>query len=38
MRWSATREPLEHTVRLPGTSFAELREIGRRGEVVMGWA
>jgi prephenate dehydrogenase len=38
MRWAAARQPLEHTVRVPGTSFAELREIGRRGEVVTGWA
>jgi prephenate dehydrogenase len=36
-RWSASREPLEHRVRR-GTGFAELREIGRRGEVVTGWA
>jgi prephenate dehydrogenase len=39
MRWSATREPLEHHVSLTGPSvLAELREIGRRGEVVTGWA
>ena len=39
MRWAATREPLEHEVRLTGPeSLAELREIGRRGEVVTGWA
>jgi prephenate dehydrogenase len=39
MRWSATREPLEHQVSLTGPSvLAELREIGRRGEVVTGWA
>lgn len=36
-RWSASREPLEHLVRR-GTGFAELREVGRRGEVVTGWA
>ncbi|MGQ0574787.1 MAG: prephenate dehydrogenase [Pseudonocardia sp.] len=36
-RWSATREPLEH--RVPrGTAMARLRELGRRGEVVVGWA
>lgn len=36
-RWAATRDPLEH--RVPrGTGFAPLREIGRRGEVVVGWA
>ncbi len=39
MRWAATREPLEHEVRLDGpASLAALREIGRRGEVVTGWA
>jgi hypothetical protein len=39
MRWAATREPLEHAVRLTGkASLAALREIGRRGEVVTGWA
>lgn len=38
MRWSATREPLEHRVDLATTSLAALREIGRRGEVVVGWA
>ena len=39
MRWSATREPLEHRVSLSGpAALAELREIGRRGEVVTGWA
>ncbi len=39
MRWAATREPLGHAVRLSGTaSLAALREIGRRGEVVTGWA
>jgi prephenate dehydrogenase len=39
MRWSATREPLEHRVTLAGAdALAELREIGRRGEVVTGWA
>ena len=35
----ATREPLEHEVSLTGPgALAELREIGRRGEVVTGWA
>ena len=39
MRWSATREPLEHRVSLAGAdTLAELREVGRRGEVVTGWA
>jgi len=39
MRWSATREPLEHRVSLAGAdALAELREIGRLGEVVTGWA
>ena len=39
MRWSATREPLEHQVSLAGAdTLAELREIGRRCEVVTGWA
>lgn len=37
-RWRATREPLEHRVRRPGTrDLAGLREIGRRAEVVVGW-
>jgi prephenate dehydrogenase len=38
MRWASTREPLEHHVDLATTSMAELRELGRRGEVVVGWA
>ena len=39
MRWSATREPLEHRVSLAGAdALAVLREIGRLGEVVTGWA
>jgi prephenate dehydrogenase len=39
MRWAAAREPREHAVRLTGTApLAALREIGRRGEVVTGWA
>ena len=39
MRWSASREPLEHRVSLSGPgALAELREIGGRGEVVTGWA
>jgi prephenate dehydrogenase len=38
MRWAATREPRQHRVRLSGPeSLAKLREIGRRGEVVVGW-
>jgi prephenate dehydrogenase len=38
MRWVAAREPREHRVRLSGPeSLADLREIGRRGEVVVGW-
>ena len=37
MRWSATREPLEHRVDLAHTPLAELREMGRRGDVVIGW-
>lgn len=38
-RWSATRDPLEHRVPRPGPAdLAALREIGRRGEVVVGWA
>lgn len=36
-RWSATRDPLEHRV-TRSTPLAELREIGRRGETVVGWA
>lgn len=37
-RWAATREPLEHRVHLRGpAALAELRELGRRGEVVVGW-
>lgn len=35
-RWSATRGPLEHRVARP-PDLAALREIGRRGEVVVGW-
>jgi prephenate dehydrogenase len=39
MRWAATREPLAHRVRLTGPApLAALRELGRRGEVVVGWA
>ncbi len=39
MRWAATRDPLTHRVRLDGPgALAELREIGRRGEAVVGWA
>jgi prephenate dehydrogenase len=37
-RWKATREPLEHRVGRPRPGdLAGLREIGRRGEVVVGW-
>ncbi|NMH98345.1 prephenate dehydrogenase [Pseudonocardia acidicola] len=37
-RWAATREPLAERVRLDGpASLAELRELGRRGDVVVGW-
>nr|MBA3906985.1 hypothetical protein [Pseudonocardiales bacterium] len=38
-RWAATREPRIERVRLdaPGT-LAELRALGRRGNVVVGWA
>lgn len=35
MRWASTREPLELPVALDGGNvFAELRELGRRGDVV----
>lgn len=36
-RWKATREPLEHRIGRP-VDLAAAREIGRRGEVVVGWA
>jgi prephenate dehydrogenase len=37
-RWRATREPLEHLVARPrAQDLSRLREIGRRGEVVVGW-
>jgi len=37
-QWAATREPLEHRVHLRGpAALAELRELGRWGEVVVGW-
>jgi prephenate dehydrogenase len=35
-RWQATREPLEHRVARP-VDLAAAREIGRLGEVVVGW-
>jgi prephenate dehydrogenase len=39
MRWAATRDPLTERVRLHGPEvLAELRELGRRGDVVVGWA
>jgi prephenate dehydrogenase len=39
VRWAATREPVGHRVQLGGEApLAALREIGRRGEVVTGWA
>jgi prephenate dehydrogenase len=38
-RWAATREPLAERVRLHGPEvLAELRALGRRGDVVVGWA
>ncbi|OLM16000.1 Arogenate dehydrogenase [Pseudonocardia sp. Ae707_Ps1] len=38
MRWAATREPLALPVSLDGDGvFAELRELGRRGDVVEPW-
>ena len=40
MRWASTRDPLELAVsfdRDPGTVLAELRELGRRGDVVEPW-
>ncbi|MEV1292911.1 prephenate dehydrogenase [Pseudonocardia sp. NPDC049635] len=40
MRWASTREPLELPVSLdgePSAVLAELRELGRRGEVVEPW-
>jgi prephenate dehydrogenase len=37
-RWAAARERRAHRVSLPGpASLAALRELGRRGEVVVGW-
>lgn len=37
-RWASTREPLGLEVSLDGPdALAELREIGRRGDVVSGW-
>jgi prephenate dehydrogenase len=38
-RWAAARERRAHRVSLSGpASLAALRELGRRGEVVVGWA
>ncbi|GAY11805.1 prephenate dehydrogenase [Pseudonocardia sp. N23] len=37
-RWSATREPLTERVTLRPGILPELRELGRRGDVVVGWA
>lgn len=38
MRWSAARDPQEVTASLKGRApLAALREIGRRGDVVVGW-
>ena len=38
MRWASTREPLELPVPLDGEhALAELRELGRRGDVVEPW-
>ncbi|AEA22604.1 Prephenate dehydrogenase [Pseudonocardia dioxanivorans CB1190] len=36
-RWAATRDPLTQRVSLRPGVLAELRELGRRGEVVVGW-
>ncbi|WP_103382835.1 prephenate dehydrogenase [Pseudonocardia dioxanivorans] len=36
-RWAATRYPLTQRVSLRPGVLAELRELGRRGEVVVGW-
>ncbi|MHA6792099.1 prephenate dehydrogenase [Pseudonocardia bannensis] len=37
-RWAATRDPMPERIRLDGPGvLAELREIGRRGDVVVGW-
>jgi prephenate dehydrogenase len=39
LRWASRQEPVGHRVRLDGPApLAELREIGRRGDVVTGWA
>jgi prephenate dehydrogenase len=39
LRWAATREPRGHRVTRDGDApLAALREIGRRGEAVTGWA
>ncbi|GAA4882144.1 prephenate dehydrogenase [Pseudonocardia benzenivorans] len=36
-RWAATRDPLTQRVSLRPGVLAELRELGRRGEVLVGW-
>jgi hypothetical protein len=38
MRWAAARDPQGVRVRRGSTSLAELRDIGRRGDAVVGWA
>ncbi|MFD1527859.1 prephenate dehydrogenase [Pseudonocardia aurantiaca] len=38
MRWAAARDPQGVRVRRGRTSLAELRDIGRRGDAVVGWA
>ncbi len=38
LRWAAARDPRPVRVRRGRTSPAELREIGRRGDAVVGWA
>jgi prephenate dehydrogenase len=39
LRWASRREPVGHRVRLDGpAALAALREIGRRGDIVSGWA
>jgi prephenate dehydrogenase len=36
-RWAAARDPQGVRVRRGWTTAAELREIGRRGDAVVGW-
>jgi prephenate dehydrogenase len=38
LRWAAARDPQPVHVRRGATTPAELREIGRRGDAVVGWA